>query len=198
MPFVIPRKLWRTALCNLILPGNYLPFPHPHFWKGGKPPHLLRSEPMHTKARQTSWWTINWSFFSIHLSLAGPAWVCVNNLHTATTSFITFLRLAGHYIHWPMSLGLTQAALVVFRLLKAASVRHWPSPQKEAIWLVVGARRLSLKWSYLQHIRSLGLLRLCGRRWLGASCCRWVSAHPSVPPVGHHTLGRLLCSSIPI
>lgn len=120
--------------------------------------------------------------------------VCVNNLHAAIRSaprfLSTFRRLAGHYFPRPMSVGLILAALVIFRLLRAASVCHW-SLQKEATWLEVGVKRLFfcfLKQSDLKYIKDIGFTLIVslgdGLGRGDAGVLRTLSPYPSVPLVG--------------
>lgn len=98
-----------------------------------------------------------------------------------------------------MSAGVIRAALDIFRLLKADSVCHWLSLQKEAVWLLgSGGRRLFLKLAYQGHWVDFTCV-LTWRSW-GRGDARYslICSPHSVPPTGDHTLGRLLCSSTPI
>lgn len=75
-----------------------------------------------------------------------------------------------------MSVGLILAALVIFRLLRVASVCHW-SLQKEATWLEVGVKRL-----FVLFFEAI-IFEVCQGHWVYFDCVcrRWPT---SVPLVG--------------
>lgn len=114
------------------------PFPHAQYWKGGKPTHLLQSEPMQTKARLKSRRPANRSFPSLRFSLAGPDWVWVNNLPAVQQlgPYVTFLRLAGYYIPLPLVSWSRSSCSGNFQTLES---RQW-------LPLIFSTETSSLKW----------------------------------------------------